>query len=258
MKKVLLLPILSLGLTTSGALSAVVFSDSFSYPAGALVGNGGWTQNSTVVTNPIQVSGGVVTLGTGQDAYNNFAATIPATDGSFAYYGATITVTAATVGGDYFLHFTNGLTNPTAFTGRLAAQSTTGGFFLGYSESTNAGTTFGTQILTLSTPYNVIVRYGFVAGALNDTGTVFVSSGAFDPVEANNTPYLTDAYNGTTAEIAGFTGLQLRQGGASTAPTVNVDNLSVANTFAEAIPVPEASTVALGLLAGLGLLRRRR
>lgn len=235
--------------------AAVVFTEDFSYPDGAFVGNGGWTQNSTISTNPIQVVSGAVTLTTGQDVYRNFSASIPATDGTSAYFAARVTVTAATATGDYFLHFTNGAINPTFFSGRLAAKSTAGGFFFGYSESTNATTTYGTDILTLNTPYNVVVRYGFVSGTLNDTGTVFVTSGVFDPLEGNNIPYVIDAYNGTTAEIGAFTGFGLRQGGATTAPAVVIDNLVIATSFAE---VPEPATGGLIFLTALGGLARRR
>ena len=258
MKKSLSIALFGCAFSFSSSFGATVFTDNFTYANGALVGNGGWTQNLTVATNPIQVTDGIVPLTTGQDVYNNFTAAISATDGTFAYYAARIVVTAATASGEYFLHFTNGLTNPSFFTARLAAQSTAGGFFLGYSESTVAGTTYGTQVLTLSAPYNVIVRYGFVAGTLNDTGAVFVSAGAFDPVELSNTPYLTDAYNGATAEIGNFTGFQLRQGAAANAPAVVVDNLIVGNTFADVSSIPEPTTSLLGMLGTIGLLRRRR
>jgi hypothetical protein len=251
--------------TLSTASAAIIYGDDFNaYTAGALAGQAPWAQNSTVATNPVQIAGGkIVTFTTGQDVFTNFSASIPATDGTFAYFGLTINISAATATGDYFAHFTNGVANPTAFSGRLAARLGTTGFQLGYSESTAGGTTFGTTDLAFNTDYRVIVRYGFVAGTLNDTGAVFATllSTPFDPIEANNTPYVTDAYNGATGEIGAFTGFQFRQGGATTAASVaSMDDLSVATTFAEVIAVPEPTAFAalLGGASLLGLVRRRR
>ena len=127
---------------------------------------------------------------------------------------------------------------------------------MGYSESSAAGSNYGTTLLTLNTAYNVIVRYGFVAGTVNDTAAIFVSAGVFNPVESLNTPYLTDVYNGATGEIGSFTGIAIRQGAATTAAGVVIDNLVVGNNFVDVIPEPSAAL--LGSLAGLSLLRRGR
>ena len=258
--------VVSLAAISTGHAASLI--DTFDAYTGTLAGQGGWTQNATNATNPITVTGGKVALAAvaGQDDYINFSSSIPATDGTFAYYGLTLNVSSATATGEYFAHFTSGLLNPTLFSGRLGAKtgSVAGTFLLGYSESTVAGFSYGTADLTLGTDYRVIVRYGFVGGALNDTGAVFVTPVAtpFDPIEGNNTPYVTDVYNGATGEIGAFTGFQLRQGAAANSPALVIDDLVVTSNFSEAIaaPVPEPSAF-LSVISGVGMLtlvRRRR
>jgi hypothetical protein len=195
------------------------------------------------------------------DVFINFGSPILGTDGTFAYFGLTLNLTSAVGAGEYFAHFTNGTANPTSFTGRLGVRTSGTGFQLGYSESTNAGFTFGTTDLSFNTDYRVVVRYGFVNGALNDTGAVFVTPLAtpFNPVESSNTPYLTDAYNGTTAEITQFTGFQFRQATSTAGAAGSYDDLVVASDFSSAaVPEPSAVVVLTCGIGLLGLIRRRR
>ncbi len=255
MKKTLL----TLALTILGPFAAGAQILTAFFTDGPLVGQNGFVQNGSTATNPIQVVGGRAVLTTsGQDVFTNFSSAIPSTSGTSAFFGLTINVTSAGTG-DYFAHFTNGASNPTQFSGRLAIQNTTGGFFLGLSFSTAAGTVYGTTPLLLNTDYRVVLQYDFVAGALNDTGSVYVATTAAGLSQAS--PYVTGSYAGATAELTQFTGFQFRQGTAAAAAGVAAGELVVASNFATAAtPVPEPSTVALGFigLAGLIALRRRR
>src|ERR1035441_2783098 len=92
-------------LTTAGLRATPLFSDDFnSYPNGNLVGNDGWTQQSTTTTTPIQVSSGRVLIGSsGQDVFNTLSTPYTLVDGSSFYIGATLNVATATATGDYFL-----------------------------------------------------------------------------------------------------------------------------------------------------------
>ena len=110
----------------------------------------------------------------------------------------------------------------------------------------------------------MVVAYHDVAGALNDTGALYVNP-FIDPVnEDGNTPYATKSWTSTSAENETIASLNLRQGTAASAPGLTVDDLNASLTFADVTTftsVPEPST--LSLLGGFGLLalyqiRRRK
>jgi trimeric autotransporter adhesin len=215
-------------------------------------GQAGFVQTGTVVTNPIQVTNGVVSLGTtGQDVSAGFS---PVTTGSSVYTSAVATVTSAQATGDYFIHLANNNAG-VSFQSRLFAKSgaTAGTYLLGI-QASSSGVVYGTTELPLNTPITVITRYDIVSGAANDVAAIYVNPTS--PVEALNTPYLA-ATTFTQAENTQTLGaVNLRQGTAANAPAVLVDALGVSTTFAEAVPEPAA----LGL-AGAGVIlatRRRR
>ena len=91
---------------------------------------------------------------------------------------------------------------------------------------------------------------------MNDTFALYVNP-TDTLVEANNIAYLTSGYVGTAAETNFVAGVNLRQGSASAAPSVVLDNLTVATLFSDAAPaapVPEPSMLALGLVGGFACL----
>jgi hypothetical protein len=122
---------------------------------------------------------------------------------------------------------------------------------------------YSSTVLSFSTSYRIVLAYTGVNGTLNDTFALYV-----DPtdtsVEGNNSAYLTSGYVGTGAESTTVAAINLRQGSASSAPSVILDNLTVATLFSDAAPVapvPEPSTIAffvMGGFAGLVALRRKR
>ena len=252
-----------------GSQATVYFYDDFnSYANGNLagttqngVGQGTWAQTSTSATTPVQVNNGTVVLGTsGQDVYAPLTSPISITDGSTFYIGATVDLTDAQSTGDYFLHWTPIVGSSTIFTERLFAKSSGAGFVFGYDASSGGTVNYSSTVLNFNTSYRVVLAYTGVNGTLNDTFALYV-----DPidtsVEGNNTAYLTSGYVGTGAESTTVAGINLRQGTAANAPSVILDNLTVATLFNEAAPVPEPSSVALfvmGGFAGLVALRRKR
>jgi trimeric autotransporter adhesin len=248
--------------TAAASLQAAqLFFDNFdSYSSGALVGQGPWLQTGTISSNPLQVNGGRVHMTTGQDANASFGA-YPLADNTTFYYAATINLTAATAAGDYFLHVGTVPADSFNFYGRIYAKSSGTGFLMGYVENSPSANlpTYGTTELAFNRDYRVVVAYNVVPGPLNDTAAVYVDP--TDPlVQANNTAYLTDTFWGGNAETNYFGTINLRQGGSTTAPTLDIDNVSVGTTFADVAVVPEPSSIALtGLgLVALSLIRRRK
>lgn len=227
---------------------SVVYSTNFNSPTysdGGLIGQDSWVITGTSVVNPINVantaSNGTVTLTTtGQDVRRAFTA---ATSGS-VYLKADITVGSAQTTGDYFLHLgDNGASN---FYARTFIKSTTGGFLMAV--GTSSGTpTYGTTVLSLNTTYTILVRYDFVAGTGNDTGALFINPTTADG--SGDTAYVAATTVGTDAST--ISSVSLRQGTASNAPGVTIDNISVS------IPEPSGAAI-IGSIGVLGLLRRRR
>jgi hypothetical protein len=238
--------------------ATVVLNENFNPPAystGDLVGQNGWAQVGTTTANPIQVNGGKVLMnqGSSQDASHGFDSAI--TSGSI-FYLVTINFSSKNGTADYAVHLSDGGTNN--FGARLYAQSSGGGFHLGWAGSSTAPTTWGAD-LSFDTTYTVVFQYNIVAGAANDTGALYVTSSAFDPVQANNTAYQTvTTWTGGT-ELSTFAAANLRQGSNSGALTVG--NFVVGTTWADVVPVPEPSSVGL-LIGGVGMMfwnfRRKR
>lgn len=245
--------------------AAVLFSDDFSYSNGALLGQGGWTITGTSVVNPLQVSSGKAVLTTtGQDAYSALPGGITTiADGSSLYIGVTINLSAAQSAGDYFLHFTPSLGNTGTLLDRLFAKSSGSGFVIGWLENAGGGAvpTYGTTELNFGADYRVVMAYHAVSGALNDTGALYVNPFTDLVNEGGNTPYVTKAWTTSSAENLAVAALNLRQGTASSAPSLTVDNLNASQTFSEVAtftPIPEpASATLLGLGFAALLIRRR-
>jgi hypothetical protein len=257
MKTLLKTLTLLIGLAAMPAARAdVLFSDQFN-TNGPLLNFAPWTITGASVVNPIQVvGGGVVLTNNGQDVNAALSVTNSAT--SF-YIGLTLNVTEAKVG-DYFLHVSPAVGDTTSFFARLAIRTnnTATGFLLGYQEVSGTGsvTNYGSTTLLSNTSYRVVLAYNSVPGALNDTASIYVDP--IDLIEANNTAYLTDGWTSATAEPTAIGTVNLRQGNAANAPSLRIDDLVVATTFAEAVAVvPEPSQIALFGLGALGLVAYR-
>ena len=220
----------------------VLLSDSFTYPNGALVGQGNWTQVLAIATNPIQVSGNAVALNnSGQDVTNDFTGTI---NSGSAFFGINTVVTKASATGDYFAHFTEqGSTS--GFFGRLFAREvSTTTYQFGITTGSGGSPAYG-PVLDYGTLARVVVQYNFIDGANNDTAAVFLN-----PTTDTDTssPYIAATTTGSTeAGVLGLGQFNLRQGGAATFVTTTVDDLVITSVA----PVPEPTTI---LAVGAGFL----
>ncbi len=246
------------------AALTLVYSTSFNSPTysdGALntpspttdtttPGQDGWVNTSSggtgTIVNAISVANsatnGTVTLATsGQDIRRLFTPT--STAGS-VYLAATITVASAQATGDYFIHLGDGGTSN--FYARTYIKSATGGFVMAVGTSSGTAVTYGTTVLSINTPYNILIRYDFVGGAANDTGALFINPTSEDG--SADTAYVAATNTGTDATTIGS--VSLRQGSAANAASVTIDNLVVS--------IPEPTTALLGALGFISIFRRRR
>ncbi len=229
----------------------VLYSTNFNAPTytnpGALIGQDGWVITGTSVVNPITVnaSGAVPLATTGQDVNRPFTPAVLAPSGNSYFLSADITVSAAGATGDYFIHLGDGGTSN--FNARVFARGVAGGFQLALATSSGTTGLIWGSTLNFGQTYSIVARYDIVSGLTNDTGALFVN-----PVNAYGIGDTAYAAALTTGIDAGtISSVNLRQGTASNAATVVVDNVSVAF-----IPTPGAAAL-LGL-GGLLAAKRRR
>ena len=164
--------------------------------------------------------------------------------------------------GDYFLHFDPNVGDTSLFFDRLFVKSTAGGFLLGWEGTAGGGATvaYGTTVLNLNTTYDVVLAYNyFAATTTSATAALYVNPA--DPTVGNNTPYQTFTWSGTTADTNTIGEINLRQGTSGSASALTLDNLIVSESFADVVPTPEPSSVALAVVGGAACFfawRRKR
>lgn len=218
------------------------------------VSGGNWVQTGTLETNPIQYTagsnlsfpgfvpaGGLVTLAStgGQDVNR----TVPAYTSGSIYYSALVNVSSTQGVGDYFMHFSVSSTT-TTFLGRVFVRggTTPGTIQFGVMKNSGGATPYASQEFALNTTYAVVVEYTFVeGGTTNDSVSLFVfdaSTGV--PVTEPETPLISQMANTDASSIAA---IALRQGVASAAPTVRVDDITFADTWSGVVALLPARLI---------------
>jgi hypothetical protein len=230
--------------------ATIVLSDDFSGADGNLVGTtpdvsaGNWSQTGATATNPIQVSGNKVALGTtGQDAYAAFSTAAPNTPDTQVHTSMDINISAVQAAGDYFTHLSDPVGTTSIFVQRVGAIATSGGYFLTLAATAGGGATtaIGTTVLNLNQTYHLDLYWNFLAGS--DTIDLHVDGSA--------TPYLSKSWDSSNAEPPFLSAGNFRQGTASNAATLTVDNYQVE-------VIPEPTTAVLAGIMGLFCLSCRR
>jgi hypothetical protein len=233
----------SLTTATSGNItaSALLLEEEFNYTAGELVTAHGWTAHSGAGSNPIKVQSpglsytGYVSSGvglaasmptSGEDDNKTFP---PQTSGS-VYAAFMVSASAATTGGDYFFHFfeTSSLLDARVF---IKKDSSSSSFAFGLSKANETATYTGFSY-GLNTTCLVVVKYTFNTGTTtDDTVSLYIN-----PAPGGSEPAATiGPLTGAAADAASLVAVALRQGGASSAPSVFVDGIRVAKTWADVV-----------------------
>lgn len=248
-----------------------LFYEPFSYLDGALtnVAAGTWNWHSG--------SGGALTLNvvsgqafidqgdtsSGRDDYNRLLGTTfdPATDNTTKLYaGFSVRFTAlpvnagTSINGSYFAHFKSSA--PNEFYSRIGASAGVTANTLrvavgNESGFSSAAPTYFAQDLNLNTTYLVVARLDLAT----DQTTLWI-----DPLSESSTS--VTATDGITYSVGAINAYALRQGTSGSSPNFGapgdlyIDSLRVGTSFASVIPEP--SSIALLVLGGLLLLRRRQ
>ena len=266
-------PLSILTLLVLGGLAhgSTVLSDSFdSYSPGSLAGQGGWTRiTSGGTTNPIQVStdpdddsNQLAALGgtdyddpsfSGDDLFRAFGSTVAYVTGGSIEMDFTLLVDQVQTGA-IFAGFgpTATAANNTIYGCIFVQDDGSGGYYLGLAavgaNTTATTATYGTDSLDPYTDYAISLVWNFAGGQNKDTFQLFVDGDLYQD-------YTWSQSGSTPSQLASMI---LRQGGASAAPVLTIDDLSVLSPQELVIPEPAAITLLASGAAGLFLLRRHR
>ncbi len=220
-----------------------LLTEDFSYTVGSTInGTGGWNAHSGAGTNPITVTapgltfpgypsaGNAVTVGpTGEDDNDPFTSTTAGT----VYAAFLVNVTASTTTGDYFFHYMVNSGDTLNFAGKVFVKkdATTTNYAFGISKRANAGTgaVFTGFTYAPNATHLLVVKYTFNPAATDDTLDLFI-----DPTPGSPEPAATlSATDTTAADLTAVGAVALRQGGASSGPTQQVDGIRVGTTWAD-------------------------
>lgn len=219
MKKLLMLA-MAIVLAASGANAAVLASDTFTYPDGSLVPNGGWANHSGTVGDLLVASGqAVVTHGVpSEDANLPFAAQASG-DVYFAFDFSVDDQGAPLAGTDfeYFAHFKDSGTFNFGARMDLVSPTGSGDYTVGIATTNGtADATWGAD-LTYDVVYHVVVRYSVGSN---------IAQLWIDPVAYSDPSILGADMTDPGITVEGFA---LRQSDSSDNETIRVDNLIISN-----------------------------
>ena len=274
------------------ACAAVLAVDHFDYPVGDLAGNDGWgfvgTASGNGAIDPTVVavnlshpdrlpnSGNSAALDGGGAAGNAKLTTMPdqtVANGS-VYYSLLLNVSdmagiTSTTSGSFMAGYSiNDTLSPT-----VTSISTSAGVLLihldpdnasafnlgvGVTEN-NADRVFDTTELVEDTTYFVVIGYDFGPGADDDVARLWINPAASTHGVSPPPALVTSsgADNATAADRATLASFFLRNNSVEPAQTL-IDDLRIANTWAEATVIPEPGMIGLAGIGMLGLLARRR
>jgi hypothetical protein len=232
---------------TSSLQAQLLLSDDFSGTSGTVLTSAGWTISGTSTTNPLTIgsSGSLTFAGfpgsgagnalpmanTGQDVYKGFTA---ANSGS-VYLSFMINVSAALTG-DYLIALSPSASQ-TNYYARLHIKSSGSGFSFGINKSNevSGGSLYGNTVYNLNTTYFAVLKYTFAgttADSLNDPINLYVFASGSSIATEPSTGEISAYVNTTKNDAVDLAYVTLRQGTATSAPTLVIDGIRVSRSWA--------------------------
>jgi hypothetical protein len=235
MKKITLL--LSFIACVAFTQAQLVISDDFNYTIGTELKANGWvgTGSTPSTTNPILVtastisysgypgsgSGNEISLTTsGEDLNKSFDAITSGT----IYFSTLVNISAAQAAGDYFIHIGDAPTGSTFF-GRTFAKLDAEKIAFGIMNSSSGTVTYSQSVYELNTTYLIVVKVDL---ATKEASLIINPSLTSEPT----TGWLSNNTGTSTLPAAGFKTINIRQGTAANAPTLKLDGIRVATSWA--------------------------
>jgi len=219
--------------------------EDFNLTAGARLTDNGWTAHGGAGTNAVTVSSpgldfsGLFAVGntasmtnSGEDVSKVFAPNGIATG---AVYASCLVNVSAARTGDYFLHLGPVILG-SAFAGRIYVQASGAGFKLGLSKgalAANTSASYTSATYSFGQTLFLVLKYEFKPSTNDDIVSLFVN-----PTVASTEPTTATLTDANSTDFANMGTLALRQGTAANAPTLRVDYLRVATTWANATNAP--------------------
>jgi hypothetical protein len=232
---------------TSTANAAVIFQDDFSYGAGPLAGQGGWTgANTSLVTSGELVPGTgnkLTTAGDGQPVTHSLPTL--GTDGTTVWIGFLVNVASGSA-----FDASGGILLSSGSVPKIAAgemQGTSGWEVRQFGVGASGG-----YVLADATVHPVILRIDFGAGPTpgNESMTFYMDPQTADPASSIFQLTRSDAPNFSFDNISLVTDKDDPR--LSNTESLNIDRLIIATTSAEVMNfIPEPHALGLGIAIAL-------
>jgi hypothetical protein len=257
-----LLTVILMGMTLN---AQVLLNEHFDYPVGDSLTAHGWACHSGIGTNTISVISGnlsytgypspsgqmIKMVNTGADVNKVFG---PKSSTS-VYAAFLVKVTSASAGGDYFAHFQKAGAATTLFARVFVKQDAlnTAKVLFGVSKATNAtstATVYSTASVDTSLTHLLVLKYAANSGASDDIVSLFIDP-SISSVEGAASLIATDVATDYDSTYMAFS---FRQGTSTSAPLLNIDEVRVASTWADAVGfggVVTAPVVTTGITTGI-------
>ncbi len=229
-------------MNTSSFAQTPLLVEDFPYAPGSLLTGNNWTAHSGAGTNSIAtVTPGLTLTGYPSSGVGNAASltvsgedvhrVFPVQTSGSVYAAFMVNTSEAAINpvGGYFFHLSPDPIG-SAFRGRVYIKKNEANniaFGISKAGTTEATVAFTPFTYALNTTYLVIVKYTIVDGDANDTVSLFVST-----TTPATEPAATVSAIDTTATDISLATVALRQGTASTSPTVVVDGIRIGTSWA--------------------------